>query len=99
MGANPYMQYQKVQVETADQGRLLLMLYEGLCVFEACPEIFTRQEYGRSTQQPLRVEDIVFELMASLIWKKERGCIGSFRLYDYITPSAREANLKRIPAA
>ncbi|NMB41468.1 MAG: flagellar export chaperone FliS [Firmicutes bacterium] len=99
MGANPYMQYQKVQVETADQGRLLLMLYEGALRFLRRARKFLHDKNMEEAHNNLlRVEDIVFELMASLDLEKG-GEVASalFGLYDYMYHLLLEANLKKDP--
>ena len=99
MSANPYAQYQRVGVETADRGRLLLMLYEGALRFlrRARKSLYDRDLEGANNNL-LRAEDIVSELMASL--DLENGgkiADGLFRLYDYMYRLLLEANLKKDP--
>lgn len=99
MSANPYTQYQRVGVETADRGRLLLMLYEGALRFlrRARKALYDRDLEGANNNL-LRAEDIVSELMASLDLENGGEIAGGlFRLYDYMYHLLLEANLKKDP--
>jgi flagellar protein FliS len=99
MAPNPYLHYQRVRVETADQGRLLLMLYEGALRFlgRARKSLHDRDLEGANNNL-LRVGDIVSELIVSLDLEKG-GEIATalFRLYDYIYHLLLEANIKKDP--
>lgn len=99
MGANPYRQYQKVRVETADQGTLLLMLYEGALRFlgRARKSLWEKDLEGAHNNL-LRAEDIITELMASLDLEKGGEIAAAlFQLYDYMYRLLLEANLKKDP--
>lgn len=99
MAADPYRQYQKVRVETADRGALVLMLYEGALRFLGRGrKSLQKKDLEGAHNNLLRAQDIITELMASL--DLERGgeiAVGLFRLYDYMYRLLLEANLKKDP--
>jgi len=96
MGANPYAQYKKVQVETADQGKLLLMLYDGALRFldraRACLE---EGDLQGTNNNILRVQDIVNELMSSLKLEVGDVALSLYRLYEYMSHLLVQANINK----
>ena len=85
MGINPYTQYQRTQIETADQGKLLLMLYEGALRFLGRARKALQDEDPEASNNNLvRVQDIVAELMASLDLEAGEVAASLFRLYEYM---------------
>lgn len=99
MASDPYRQYQKVRVETADRGALVLMLYEGALRFlgRGRKSLQNRDLEG-AHKNLLRSQDIIAELMASLdLEKGGEIAAGLFRLYDYMYRLLLEANLKKDP--
>ena len=99
MGANPYRQYQKVQVETAGRGSLLLMLYEGALRFlRRARKSLEEGDLQGAHNNLLRVEDIISELMASLDLEKGGEVAPAlYSLYDFMYQLLLEANLKKEP--
>ncbi len=96
MGVNPYAQYQKVQVETADQGKLLLMLYAGALRFlGSAKRSLDEGDLGSVNHNLLRVEDIVAELMSALNLEAGEVAGGLLRLYDYIHYLLVQGNIKK----
>ena len=86
MGANPYRQYQKVQVETAGRGSLLLMLYEGALRFlRRARKSLEEGDLQGAHNNPWRGEDIISELIASLdLGKGGEVAPALYSLYEFM---------------
>lgn len=96
MGINPYTQYQRTQIETADQGKLLLMLYEGALRFLGRARKALQDEDPEASNNNLvRVQDIVAELMASLDLEAGEVAASLFRLYEYMHYLLVQANIQK----
>lgn len=97
MIANPYQQYQESQLETASQGKLLLMLYDGAIRFlTQAHQALESKNFQESHHYILKAEDIVTELMACL--KMDVGgeiAFNLYRLYEYMNWRLIQANIKR----
>ena len=69
---NPYQQYKKNQIETADQGKLIVMLYDGAIKFiSRAIELMDRKKVTGEDIETIhkniiRTQDIITELMSSL---------------------------------
>ena len=100
MIANPYQQYQESHLETASQGKLLLMLYDGAIRFlTQAHQAMEAKKYQESHNFILRAEDIITELMACL--RMDAGgeiALNLYRLYEYMNWRLIQANIKREPA-
>ncbi len=96
LGANPYTQYQKTQVETADQGKLLFMLYEGALRFLGRARKSLQEGNGEEANNNLvRAQEIIAELMASLDLEAGDVAVSLFRLYEYMHYQLVQANIKK----
>lgn len=96
MAANPYAQYQKNQVETADQGKLILMLYEGAVRFlEGSRKALQEGELQKAHHNLVCAQDILAELMSSLDLEAGDVAVSLFRLYDYMHNLLVQANVKK----
>lgn len=98
MIANPYQQYQESQLETASQGKLLLMLYDGAIRFlTQAQQAMEQKKWQDAHNYILRAEDIITELMACL--KIDAGEVAQnlYRLYEYFNWRLIQANIKRSP--
>ncbi len=93
--AHPYQNYQTAEVQTADQRRLIVMLYDGAIRFlkKADAKIEARDFEGAHNYL-VRSREIVAELLASLR-PEIAGQIGANlkRLYVYVFNRIVEANL------
>ena len=100
MAINPYKKYQSVQYETASQGQLLLMLYEGIIKFcKQASAAMERNELEYAHNKLKRAQAIIDELIISL--DMERGgdlARNLSTLYEYIKYSLIKANIKKDPA-
>lgn len=96
MKSNPYTQYKKVQVETSSQGELLLMLYDGALRFLGRGmKALVEGDLEGCNASLLRVQDIVFELKASLDYSAGEVATSLSGLYDYIYRLLVQANIKK----
>lgn len=96
MGINPYAQYQKIQVETADQGKLLLMLYTGaLRYLNSAKRALQEGDLEGVNRHLLRTEDIVTELMTALNFEAGAVAESLMQLYDYIHHLLMQGNIKK----
>lgn len=96
MIANPYQQYQEAQLETASQGKLLLMLYDGAIRFlTQAHAAMAESRWQEAHNFLLKAEDIVTELMASLKLDAGDVAVNLFRLYEYFNWRLIQANVKR----
>ncbi len=96
MLANPYRKYQQTQVGTASPEKLLLMLYNGALKFiKGAREAILAKEIEKANHQIVRVQDIIYELMASLDFDKGEVADGLYKLYDYMNSRLIEANIKK----
>ncbi|GEM_PF-294063 len=97
MAVNPYAQYQKTQVETADQGKLLLMLYEGALRFLGRSRKSLQEgDVEGANSSLVRTQEIVVELMSSL--DMEAGgemAVSLFRIYEYMHYLLVQANVRK----
>ena len=97
MVTNPYHQYQEANLETASQGKLLLMLYDGAIRFLMTSQLaLEQQRWTDAHQANMRAQDIVNELMMSLNMEAGGDIANNlFRLYDYMNWRLVQANVKR----
>jgi flagellar protein FliS len=99
MIANAYQQYQEANLETASQGKLLLMLYDGAIRFlTQAHQAMEGKKYQDAHHFLIKAEDILTELMSCL--KMDVGEIATnlFRLYEYLNWRLIQANIKRDPS-
>jgi flagellar protein FliS len=93
---NPYQQYQESNLETASQGKLLLMLYDGAIRFLLTAQLALEQQRWQDAHiANMKAQDIVTELMLCL--NMETGDIANnlFRLYEYMNWRLVQSNVRR----
>ena len=96
IAANAYTQYRKAQVETADQRRVIIMLYDGALRFLGSGmKALQERDLEVAHKNLLRVQDIVFELMASLDLEAGEVAGALYRLYEYSYHLLLQANVKK----
>lgn len=96
MNQNPYQQYKKTQVDTANQGKLIVMLYDGAIKFlNRAIELMPEKKIEEIHKNIVKVQEIVGELMTSL--NMEAGDISNnlLSIYMYIHKRLTEANIKK----
>jgi flagellar protein FliS len=96
---NPFEQYKETQVVTANQGKLIVMLYDGAIKFlNIALENLQPKTYDVVNNNIIKTQDIITELLLSLNMQ-EGGEISKnlFNLYLYFKKTLLEANIKKDP--
>jgi flagellar protein FliS len=92
---NAYNQYKTTSVQTADPGKLLLMLYDGLLLsLRKGKQAVEAGKLKEAHQNLIKAQDIVSELMSTLKMEYEISQ-NLFQLYDYWKRRLVEANVKK----
>ncbi len=85
MSATPYHRYQQVQIEGADEGALVLMLYDGALRFlEKGHQAMLKKDYHKAYMEIIRVERILNELMSCLNLEAGEIAHNLMRLYEFM---------------
>ncbi|HET6450971.1 MAG TPA: flagellar export chaperone FliS [Spirochaetia bacterium] len=102
MPHDPQSAYREIQIKTANQIRLIVMLYDGAIrhlnlALDAFQEGHRR--YDAINNHLVSAQDILSELMASLDFEKG-GVIAKnlFSLYSFMTRRLMDGNLQKDPA-
>jgi flagellar secretion chaperone FliS len=94
---NPFNEYKKTQITTANQGKLIVMLYDGAIKFlNIAIENMDPRTYDVANNNIIKAQDIITELLLSLNMK-EGGEISQnlFNLYLYFKKALLDANIKK----
>ena len=94
--------YKEIQIKTANQIRLIVMLYDGaIRHINLAADAFVEghRRYDAINNHIIAAQDILSELMASLDFEKG-GVLAKnlFSLYSFMTRRLLEGNLKKDPA-
>lgn len=98
---NPYQQYKQTQITTADQGRLVVMLYDGAIKFlSKALDIMEKEKLSGSDIEKIHVnivktQDIISELMSSLNMDVGEFSSRLFSIYMYMNNRLIEGNIKK----
>lgn len=97
---NPYEQYKETQVTTANQGKLIVMLYDGAIKFIniAAEHMDSPKTYDIANTNIIKAQDIITELLLSLNMA-DGGEIAQnlFSLYMYFKKQLLDANISKDP--
>ncbi len=90
-------QYKETQVKTANQGKLILMMYDGAVKFiRQALENLPQKKYDAVNNNIIRAQDIITELMLSLNFEaNEEFAQKFFGLYTYMNKRLVEGNIKK----
>ncbi len=94
---SPYNQYKLTEINTANQGKLIVMLYDGAIKFlKIAIENMNVTTYDIVNKNIIKAQDIITELLLSLNMK-DGGEISSnlFNLYLYFKKRLLEANINK----
>ena len=94
---NPYDQYKQTQITTANQGKLIVMLYDGAIKFlNIALDNMSPKTYDVVNNNIIKAQDIITELLLSLNMD-EGGEISQnlFNLYMYFKRQLLEANIRK----
>ena len=97
IASNPYNQYKQTQINTASQGNLIVMLYDGMIKFlNIAVENMAPRTYDLVNTNILKTQDIISELMMSLN-VDEGGQVAQnlLSLYVYFKKRLIEANIQK----
>ncbi len=100
MSANdPVQTYKEIQIKTANQIRLIVMLYDGtIRHLHHALEAFAQKhrKYDRINTHLVAAQDIISELMASLDFEKG-GAVAKnlFAIYTYMNRQLLEGNVRK----
>lgn len=88
--------YKQTDVETADRGRLLLLIYDHCIKWcHTAREAIENGEIAKKSMALLKVQDGLTELVCSLDYEKGGDIATNLRrLYDFYSSHLIEANLK-----
>ncbi|MCK4799175.1 MAG: flagellar export chaperone FliS [Spirochaetes bacterium] len=93
---NPYKQYKTTQISSANQSKLILMLYDGAIKFiNKAIELMPTKSIEEVHKNILKAQDIIVELTTSL--NMEAGEISKrlLNIYMYINNRLTDANIQK----
>lgn len=94
--SNAYQTYQQNQVNTASQGKLLLMLYDGALKFLRLAMVALEEKnFERTNEYLKRTQNIVHELMVTLNFDAGEIAQNLYDLYDFMNHELIQANIKK----
>lgn len=96
---NPYAQYRQTSVQTASQGALILMLYDGAIKnLNTAHAAAARRDHAAANQALQKAQAIVTELMVTLNYDAGDVARRLYNLYEYYNYRLVQANIKKDPA-
>lgn len=88
--------YKETQVKTANQGKLIVMLYNGAIKFlKLALENLPKKKYDIVNNNIIKTQDIISELMLSLNFEVGDFANKLYDLYSYINKRLVEGNIKK----
>jgi len=99
-GKKQYEVYKDTEIQTADQGKLILMLYDGAIRFlNIAIDNMDFRKYDIVNNNIIKAQDIITELMLSLNMD-QGGEIAKnlFNIYAYMKKRLLEGNIRKDPA-
>lgn len=89
-------EYKKTQVNTASQGKLIVMMYDGAVKFiNNAIEFMSKNDIEKTHNNILKAQDIITELTTSLNIEAGEIAHRLFGIYMYISQKLTEANVKK----
>ena len=97
MATNAYQKYKNTQIETANQEKLLIMMYNGAIKFsKQAKEAINRNDYEAVNNSLVRTQAILLELQATLDHQKGGEIAENLdALYDYMKRRLTDANVDK----
>jgi len=94
---SPYDSYKKAQVQTANQGKLIVMMYDGAVKFmRSAVESIKHKKYDQAHKNIVRAEDIITELLLALDYDKGGEIAKKLAsLYIFFNQQLLEANIAK----
>jgi flagellar protein FliS len=101
-GNDPVHTYKEIQIKTANQIRLIVMLYDGaIRHVNLALDLFAEghRSYDRINVNLVAAQDILSELMASLDFERGGALAKNlFSIYTFLNRQLLEGNLRKDPA-
>ena len=89
-------QYRETQVKTANQGKLIVMLYDGAIKFlKIALDNLPKKKYDTVNNNIIKSQDIITELMLSLNFEVGDFANRLYSLYSYMNKRLVEANIQK----
>ena len=97
MATNAYQKYKNTQIETANQEKLLIMMYNGAIKFsKQAKEAINRNDYEAVNNSLVRTQAILLELQVTLDHEKGGEIAEKLdALYDYMKRKLTDANVDK----
>jgi len=96
MAVSPYEKYKRRRIETAPQGKLILMLYDGaIGSLNRAKVGLEDKRYDAVNNNLIKAQEIVRELMFSLNMSVGEIAKNLYSLYDFMYRKLIEANVKK----
>ncbi len=94
---NPYAQYKQTEIVTANQGKLIVMLYDGAIKFlKTAIDNIEPKKYDIVNTNIIKAQDIITELMLSLNMETGGEVANNLlSLYIYFKKRLLEANIQK----
>ena len=91
-----YDAYKDTEIQTANQGKLIVMLYDGAIRFlKIAQENLNPRTYDVANTNIIKAQDIITELMLSLNMEGGEVAQNLFNLYAYMKKRLLEANMAK----
>lgn len=94
---NAYEKYKKVDVSTASQSKLIIMMYEGAVKFleNACKAMDKKHGTEEVHNNILKAQEIIYELLASLNYDAGEIASRLASIYTYMNQRLTEGNISK----
>lgn len=94
---NGYEKYKKVDVSTASQNRLIIMLYDGAIKFleTACAAMDKKHGTEEAHNNILKAQEIIYELLSSLNYEAGDIAHRLASIYTYMNQKLTEGNISK----
>lgn len=94
---NGYEKYKKVDVSTASQNRLIVMLYDGAIKFleTACAAMDKKHGTEEAHNNILKAQEIIYELLSSLNYEAGDIAHRLASIYTYMNQKLTEGNISK----
>ncbi|RBP46771.1 flagellar export chaperone FliS [Garciella nitratireducens] len=91
-----YQTYQQNQINTASQGKLLLMLYDGALKFlRLSMRSLEEKNFEKTNEYLKKTQDIIRELMATIDFEAGEIAQNLYSLYEFMDRELVQANIKK----
>lgn len=98
MSTNALQTYKQVQVSTASEGELVLMLFDGAIRFaNQALGCLKQSDLAGANDKLLKAQDVVYELILALDLETGEIAQNLYRLYMFINRTLVQANVTKDP--